>query len=340
LLHLVVVLVAVVGLSTASANGAAYYPLLVVNGDAHLLGEVNDLVFNLEYLSAAGQAHSAAIQTPAGFSGSFVHAPGTKIGTAGLGALPAGTNISTSHASITRYTGSLMVGDPTALANDPTVQACSQGAHKAIWQLTLANVANGNLTLPVTVDASKGGYKLTVCFDALQQAGKEVEYLWFAPDEIFRNPGRHGNYLFDAVVTQLGAEGSPNADSAYELRGYQELPQILTVDSTYDQSTKLLTATGKLAADGKPRKALSLEFYAAATQDAVNWKDLGTTVTGNDGAFTFTKKLASLNYHYVYVVADDLNAPTCPGNSAQPAGCASTSIDGRSSIPVEIATRR
>jgi hypothetical protein len=307
-----------------------------VNGDSHVLGEVNDLVFNLEYLSSAGQAHSASIQTPAGFTGSFVHAAGTKIGTAGLGVLPAGTNISTTHAAITRYVGSLMVADPAALANDPTLLACSPGSHRAVWQLTLANVANGNLSLPVTVDVSQGGYKVTVCFGALQAAGKEVEWVYFAPDEIFRNPARHGTYLFDAVVTRFGAEGAPDPASAYELRGYQPLPQRLTVVPSYAKGTKLLTVTGKLDADGKPRKGLSVRFYAATTQSAANWTNVGSTLTRRDGGFTFTRKFSSLRYAYVYAVAEDLNSPTCPGASAQPAGCASTSTDGRSSAAVRI----
>jgi hypothetical protein len=50
----VLALLALVGVPSASAY--AYYPLLRMQADYHLLGGADDLTFNLEYLSSAGQA--------------------------------------------------------------------------------------------------------------------------------------------------------------------------------------------------------------------------------------------------------------------------------------------
>jgi hypothetical protein len=332
-----IVLASAVGLLTSTARADSYYPLLQVDGDAHLLGQVNDLDFNLEYMSSAGQTSSVTIQTPAGFNGSFVQTAGTKLGTADLGVLPAGTNIDAARpASITRYTGSLLVMDATAYASDSNAQACAPGPHRAYWELSLANTASGFLVLPVAVDSSAGGYKLTMCFGALQTAGKEVEYLDLAPDQIFRNPGKHGHYLFDGVVTPLGAGGSPDAGSAYELRSYEVLPQLLTAVPSFDSRTKLLTVTGKSQADGLARRAVDVTIYGAVNANATNWTKLGATQTRDDGSYTFTRKFGLFRYRYVYAGVDDTNAPTCPGTSVQPQGCASISMDGRGSAAVEV----
>jgi hypothetical protein len=334
-----VVFVAALGLASATATAANDYPLLEVTGDAHLLGEVNDLNFDLEYLSSAGQSSSVSIKIPPGFSGSFAQAPGTKLGTAGLGLLPAGKNISTSSSSaISSYEGSLMVMDPSAYANDPADEACAPGPHRAVWNLAVANVAHGDLSVPIAVDASGGGYELTMCFASLQAAGNEVEFLYFEPDQVFRNPGKQGNYLFDGVVTPSSDADSASQPLAYELRAYQPLPQILTAAPTFDSSTKTLTVTGKLQANGRARGSVYVEIHGAMNPDAVTWANLGLATTLANGSYTLTRKFGAFKYSYVYASVDDQNAPTCPGRSAQPQGCASISTDGRDSAVSKITT--
>jgi hypothetical protein len=338
----VLALLALVGVPSASAY--AYYPLLRIQADYHLLGGADDLTFNLEYLSSAGQAEKVTIQTPAGFNASLVQAVGTNLGRAVLGALPAGTNISAAPtAAVTRYTGSVMVMDPSAYASDPTAQACAPGVHTAVWSLTLLSVTGAHpgqkLVVPVAVDASQGGYRLTMCFDALQAMGDEVEYVDLTPEQVFRNPGKHGTYLFDGVVTPFQAADSSTAPSSYELRAYEVLPQLLTATTNYAQQAQLLTVTGKLQADGRARKNTWIHVYAANSDQALNWADLGTAVTGSDGSYSFTTRLTKLRYHFVYTSVDPSGGATCPGTSAQPAGCASTSSDGRSSLIAKIAVR-
>jgi hypothetical protein len=327
-------------LGVPSASAYAYYPLLRVQADHHLLGGVDDLTFNLEYLSSAGQAEKMTIQTPAGFNASLVQAVGTNLGRAGLGALPSGTNISASpSAAVTRYMGSVMVMDPSAYANDPTAQACAPGSHTAVWNLTLLSGAGVKIEVPVAVDASQGGYRLTMCFDALRAIGKEVEYVYLTPEQVFRNPGKHGTYLFDGVVTPYAAGDSSTGSPSYELRAYQVLPQLLTATPNYSQKSQMLTVTGKLEADGRARKNTWIHVYAAVSDQALKWADLGTAVTARDGSYSFTTRLTKLHYGYVYTNVDASGGATCPGTSIQPGGCASTSSDGRSSLIAKIAVQ-
>jgi hypothetical protein len=344
---------AVVGVPTAAA--ANYYPLLEVTGDNHQVGQVNNLIFNLEYMSSAGETERLSIQTPAGFNESLAQAAGTKLGSAGIGLLPTGTNISTSpSAKTTTYSGFLTVMDPAAYAEDPTAQACDPGTHSAIWGLSLVNVAKGDLTIPIAVDASGGGYKLTMCFDALQSVGEEVEFLYLEPGQVFRNPGKRGIYLFDGVVTPFAAatpvstttppaepdtSAPPTQAPPYELRAYEALPQQLTATARYDTATKALVISGNLEADGRARENVEVQVFGASTPDAVKWANLGLTTTGNGGSYSLNKRLNSLRYPYVYSYAPDSNSAICSSRSAEPAGCASTSTDGRASSAVKVAVR-
>lgn len=327
----------VLAFAGATASADAYYPLLTVTGDAHLLGEVNDLQIGLEYLSSAGQTSSVSIQTPRGFSASFAQAAGTKLGTAELGTLPAGTNVSAvANPTITKYAASLMVDDAADYAGDPNAQSCDPGTHLAVWQLTAESDAHATLSVPIAVDASHGGYKLTVCFGALQAAAQEPEYLYLNLNQFFRNPGHGGNFLFDGAVSLLGSDAA-GPGTAYELRAYEPLPQALAATATYAPATKELSVSGSYKANGKTSEGFTVDVYAATSANAVNWKMLGTTQTVSNGSYTFVKKFGAFPYHYLYTEVEGTNGPTCPGTSNQPQGCASISTDGRSSAATKIA---
>ena len=164
--------------------------------------------------------------------------------------------------------------------------------------------------------------------------------MYLAPNQVFRNPSARGRYLFDAVVTPFAAAGAPVAEApAYELRAYEALPQLLSATPSYDLATKELTVSGRLLADGRPREALDVDIYEAVNPNGADWKELGTAVTGQDGSYAFSTALASFGRGYVYTAVADSNTPTCPGASAQPAGCASISTDGGTSAIAKVAVR-
>ena len=318
--------------SAAPARAADnLYPLLSVRADNHLLGGLDDLSFEASYLSAAGNTESVTITTPGGFGASVIQAAGTKLGTAGVGVVTA------AGGSITRYLGSLLVMDPAAYAADPNAQACDPGTHTAVWSLVTGIVASGIITIPIAVDARGSGYRLTICLGAVQALGRQTEYVYFQPSGIFRNPARHGNYMFDGTVTPFAsASSAANPASAYEFRAYEVLPQELGIAPTYNPDTRTLAVAGLLSADTLPHPASRVELYGAASSDAIQWHDLGGTVTNKDGSFQFTKKQSRLEYPYVYAEVGGTNSPACPGSSAAPGGCASESFDWRTSAAVMV----
>jgi len=329
-------IVVVAGLQVAAA--AAYYPLFQVNADDHLLGGVPDLTFNFTYMSSAGPAERLVVKTPRGYNASLSQAVGTKLGEAGIGLLPSGTNTTQDPtAKVARYVGSLVVMDPAAYAADTNAQACDPGSHTAVWQLSVVSPSNEPLTVPVAVDASAGGYVLTMCFDAIRAAGDEIEWVYFTADQLFRNPGTHGAYLFDGVVTPFASDGTTaNTAGDYELRAYESMPQLLTASPTYDSKTKTFSVTGTLTANGRARGLVDIRVYGAPTANDSNFALLGSTTTSSTGSYSFSKRIATLKDTYVYTLVSDSFSATCPGTSSQPAGCASISYDGRSSLLAKV----
>jgi hypothetical protein len=321
----VAVAAATLALASAAAPASNLYPIFDVISDAHLLGEADDVGLDAYNLDASGTTGKLVITTPAGFSASVVQAADTNLGTAQLGV------VKTAGGTVTTWQGTLLAMDAPSYAADTGAQACDPGSHTAAWRLSLAGNANGNVSIPVAVDSAGRGYKLTMCFGAVQSLGLTVSTVYLGTKSIFRNPVKHGQFLFDGTVTPFASDGSLNSSSAYELRGYEYLPQDLTISPSYSTTAKKLTVTGSVTADNRPRAGINVHFYGAATSTATTFADLGFTDTADDGTFTFTKPLTSLRYPYLYAQVNHYVYQTCKGATAAPGGCATYSIDGRSS---------
>jgi hypothetical protein len=327
------VVLAILAPAAGPALADSAYPILEISGDSHLLGEANDVSFDAYGLDAGGDTQALSIRTPAGYSASMIHAVGSNLGDAEVDVVRAGST------RITAYQGSLLVADPAGYAADTDAQACDSKPHVAVWSLSLANVAHGHLVIPVAVDRTGKGYTFTICFSAVQAIKREVSEIFFTMNGVFRNPSRHGVYLFDATVTPYAADGTgPDPSSSYELRGFELLPQTLTIDPQFDPSTKTLTVTGVLQANGRARSDTNVHIYAAKSANAVDWVEIGVAVTTRTGAYSFTKKFGNLQYTYVYAHVNHYSWPTCQGGSSLPGGCASYSWDGRSAYETKIAT--
>lgn len=233
----------------------------------------------------------------------------------------------------------MVVLDASAYAADASAEACAPGDHTAVWSIQVRSSAGVSLSVPIAVDWTGSNYDGTMCFDAEHAAGLEISEVFFSVDGVFRNPANAGNYLFDAVVTPFAADGTPSTGTAYELRGWEDLPQILTATPIYNRSTKTLTVTGVSQIQGKPRAAVRVHVYVGQTQNAADFTDVGYTATGAGGRYTFTKKLATAPKfmvsgvnHYYWLI--------CRGKaSTEPGGCTSETLDGRDSYLTKVVVR-
>jgi hypothetical protein len=194
-----------------------------------------------------------------------------------------------------------------------------------------------SLAVPVAVDWTGTAYQLTMCFDSVHTQGLEVSEVDFHMNGIFRNPVNPGNYLFDAVVTPFAADGTPSTATAYEFQGYEDLPQILTAKPTYDPRTKAFAVSGVSELKGTPRVGVKVKVWVGQRSDGSAMKQIGTTVTGLDGSYSFKKKLG-LAPRYMVGEIDHYYHVICSGTT-QPGGCVSWTVDGRDTYITKVAQR-
>ena len=161
--------------SGAARSAAAAYPLFYVGGNAHDLGQRDDLYFDLLELSSAGTPARITITTPAGYRVSPSYRPGFYFGDAEV------------YTNKGVYSGELDVAPKALFVADPSVAGCADGAHASDW-LMLLKGTKGRLTVPVAVDRTASGLKLTVCLGAFNSAGLKIDEVYFVTSSVFRNP--------------------------------------------------------------------------------------------------------------------------------------------------------
>ena len=316
----------------ASVAATPRVPLFNVGNNEHLLAENGNLYFDAYDLDSAASAERMTISIPHAYNAILTDTPGTVLGTAYIGTVttPGGTQ--------TAHLGQLVVVDASTYSNDPTEQACDPNVHTAVWDIRVRSDAGVSLDVPVAVDWTGTSYMVTTCFDSLHAQGLELSEVYFHMDGIFRNPVNSGKYLFDAVVTPFAADGTPSTATAYELQGYEDLPQILTAKPAYDPRTKVFTVTGVSSLNGVPRSGVEIDIWVGQTSDGLTMKQVGSAITGLNGSYSFKKKLTlAPKYmigelgHYFHVI--------CSG-STEPGGCVSWTVDGRDTYITAVATTR
>ena len=266
------------------------------------------------------------ITTPAGYRVTPSHPPAFYLGEADVY-----TNKGT-------YSGEIDVASKAVFDADPSVTGCATGPHAASW-LMLVKGAQGRLTVPVAVDHSGGGIKLTVCLGAFDTPGVKIDEVYLATRSVFRNPSRTGIYHFRARVTPLGADGAPAPAVQYELRADEPLPQDVTVTTAvYDRASHLLTVGGAVHANGKPRVGINVHMFAGQSSDVNEMNEVGRAVTARDGGYIYSKKLL-IPPAYVLAYVRHYDYDTCQSHSNAPGGCASESIDGGPSRSVRVETQ-
>jgi len=290
--------------------------------DAHLLGDQTDVYFDAFNLDAVLSPERLTISTANGFSVILPQTPGTKIGNASIWTVP------TAGGQQTEYDGSVVVVDATTFTASASAQACAPGTHTGMWQMQLSSSSAGPLTVAVAVDWTGSAYKMTMCFDDQHAQSVKVSEIYFAMDNMFKNPTVAGRYLFDGVVTPFGSDGNASPTTAYELQAYALLPQILTATATYNRTTKIFTVSGVSIADGKPRVGVNVHVYAGRSESTT--KLIGAVLTGPGGKYRFTKKLPIAPV-VTYGHIDHYYHQFCSGTS-QPGGCVTDTTDGRSTF--------
>lgn len=321
-------MVAALVLAGAARPAPPIIPMFNVGENEHLLYESGLLYFDAFNLDATGAVERLTITTPRAYGVELSDPPGTNLGTAYI------STVTTPRGATTAYNGSLAVLDQGAYAADPAAQACAPGEHTALWQASVKSDAGASIQVPIAIDQIDTGYRLTMCFDAEHATGLDISEVDIEADNVFRNPATAGKYLFDAIATPFAADGTPSTGTAFELQGFEYMPQTLTAKTTYNTKTKVFTVSGVSKLDGNPRVGVNVHVWAGKSAVTSSMREIGTTVTGAGGVYHLTKKL-SWAPKWMYGHIDHYYHSICDG-SAAPAGCVSSTTDGRSTYVTHV----
>ena len=321
--RVVLAVVALVALSLAAATGLAdsTLPELDVYTVDQTPGTTTDLSLDVILVAGSPAANTVVITVPAGYTANLTQPIGNRLGAAEVDFAPTGI-----------VKGATTVSDPSAFAANPLAQACAPGTHTATWSISLED----STSVPIAVDASAsgGGYRLTLCLNALQHPGGKPVDVYFEPNGVFRNPSAPRMYWWSAVVTPADASGVSNPAGAFEVQGGEPIPEPLTLRATWDARRHVFTARGVLTGGGAPRSAIHVHLFAGSTTNRDRMKEIGVATTNRSGAYVFTqhraKKPAYLYGHVRFYIYDQCLQP-----SSAPAGCVSRTVDGTDSVTVK-----
>ena len=287
------------------------------------------LDFDANELDASGEVERLVVEVPNGYGVSLAHADNSVLGPASVGTIPIGGG------ALTQFDGHIVVMPAAAYAADAAAQACAPGVHAATWDLNVQSTKAGALSIPIAVDRYAGGFQLAMCFDAEHAKNLEVSRIEFKPSDVFANPQDFGRYLFDSIATPFASSGIPDTARRFEMRAYEDLPAALSINATYRRATKTLLVSGRLATGGGPHQGEPVQLWASQTTNSNKAKLAGQTETVAGGKYAITKKLA-IQPRYVFTATVSTAYPVCSGESPDPGGCASYTIDAVASVLVAV----
>jgi hypothetical protein len=253
--------------------------------------------------------------------------------------VPAGTSVGTIDATAVVGGTSLQIPEGKIVADNPasyTANACSPGAHAAVW------VAHaGSFAIPIYVDptagpeATLGAFKFVTCLLSPyvpESAGgapsgarlTEADLGFFQSSTlgvtaVLTNPSTKGIYIWRVLVTPYTVgSAAPNPVGTYELRGDVFIPATLTLKKKkFNKRTKRVTLTGKLALVGAP--------FGGVPVDIRRWDDgrlVARGKTNKKGIYTATLKLTKTMLLVAVILPGEGTCDATPPSPA-PAGCTS-----------------
>lgn len=197
--------------------------------------------------------------------------------------------------------GPILVADPSAYAT----QTCDTGAHAAVWlaQLTVGGQA---ADVPIYVDPASSdilqtAYTLRACFaNPAGLGGLRLKELQLELKNI-RNPSAANAYLWHALVTPFGSDGTPAAGSTIELQSLVPIPQTIALSTKYDAKRHVVVLSGAVNAAGRPRRGVHVRVVSSPDSGFASTKSFGVATTDKSGHFSLTHALTKTTYFDVYI---------------------------------------
>jgi hypothetical protein len=288
-------------------------------------GAMSDVDLDLAISADNAAPARIVIYVPQGYNLNTGAAAGTSVGTIDATAVVGGTTLQIPE-------GKIVADNPASY----TADACSPGAHAAVW------VAHaGSFAIPIYVDptagpeAALGAFKFVTCLLSPyvpESAGgapsgarlTEADLGFFESSTlgvtaVLTNPGTKGIYIWRVLVTPYTVGSAvPNAVGTYELRGDVFIPATLTMKKkSFNKKTKRVTLTGRLTLIGAPFGGVPIDIRRFD-----NGKLVGRATTSKKGIYTVKIKLPKAAVLFAVVLPGQGSCDATPPSPA-PAGCAS-----------------
>ncbi|HEX4519252.1 MAG TPA: hypothetical protein VH063_06685 [Gaiellaceae bacterium] len=312
----------------AGAGQSPGRPIFAVGGDYQFLAQSNNLSFAASGLERGAAPAAIQIEVPSQYRLAPAHAVGAKLGAAALTALPA-------KGKALSYTGQLVVASAGGFAALSRASGCQGGHHSAYWNLVLAG-RDGAIRLPVALDRSALGTRLTVCLGGLAAKELRASSVSFGTSGTFRNPADTGTYYIAALVIPAGTDGKPDAAKGYEMLAADLVPQQISIEATRTAASGMLEVVGAVRGGGYVRAHVPVYVYGGATANSSSWHRIGRAATREDGSYTLARHVAGIKYLFAYVGSS--SAKKCAEAAASVGRCVSETTGGISSVAVAVAT--
>lgn len=339
---LLLTVVGTVGLAFAGPALASFAPYLTVEQTSYKVGAGTTVDFVIGSDPADDPIAKMQIFSPAGYSATLGHAPGTKLGTA-FAVVKAGAL----GGALLPLSGDVVVGDPNNATLKAASLACTGVAtpNQEIWVLD-TSLQGQAVQVPAFVN-QVGPYLIQqICLPAPANAVFQAQLIGadYNVKGVFTNASTKGGYQWDGVFTPYNGL-APNPAGTNEWRTYVGLPSTLTLRRVKSKPS-VVSFAGAFSIAGLNSAGIRLDLYAGAKAQPAPNATLGgtgkrvvrTKRLKSNGKFTLTRPKVKKKTFFQMRFQNYGIAPPCDGPSPTglPLPCGGTDLAPLTSAQIKV----
>ena len=262
---MLLVVLAAIGISVTGSAKAAYDPklgpFLTVEQSSYKVGAASTVDFVVFSDPANDATAKMQIFSPAGYSATLGHAPGTVLGKAF-----ALVKANALGGAILPLAGNVVVGNPADPMLMGASQQCTGSATTPGQEIWVLNTELQGQAVQVPAFVNKVGPYLIqqICLPAPANATFQAQLIEadYYVKGVFTNAGSSGGYQWDGIFTPYTGT-TPNPAGTVEYRSYAGLPSSLTFKRVKSKPS-IVSFSGKLSVAGLDTTGIKIDLYAGA----------------------------------------------------------------------------
>ena len=346
---MLLVVLAAIGISVTGSAKAAYDPklgpFLTVEQSSYKVGAASTVDFVVFSDPANDATAKMQIFSPAGYSATLGHAPGTVLGKAF-----ALVKANALGGAILPLAGNVVVGNPArrrcSWARRSSAPARPTTPGQEIWVLN-TELQGQAVQVPAFVN-KVGPYLIQqICLPAPANATFQAQLIEadYYVKGVFTNAGSSGGYQWDGIFTPYTGT-TPNPAGTVEYRSYAGLPSSLTLKRVKSKPS-IVSFSGKLSVAGLDPTGIKIDLYAGAKVLPAPGAIVAGTgkrvvrskpIKSSKGTFTITRpKVKKKTYFQArfqgYGVEGSCDGPSPSG---QPIPCMGTDLGPMTSAQIKV----